>query len=159
MPDDPHGQHFAPPGAQRDLADQLAFDRVSGPKVAGEFSLAALDLRRRVRRQDDPGAGEPVLAAVAPAAGLAIQRGRPVRQPAVGPAGSARAVLGPVLVVVMASMGSASAANFGGSSSRYKKAGVVPWGSLRPSSYPGLVAGLSYFKLPICQIKRRSVRN
>ena len=73
MPDDPHGQHFAPPGAQRHLADQLVFDRVAGPEDMDIFGLAALDLRPRVRRQDDPGTGEPVLAAVVPACGLAFQ--------------------------------------------------------------------------------------
>ena len=38
-------------------------------------------------RQDDPLAGEPVLAAVAPAPFLALRRGGPVRPPPVGPAG------------------------------------------------------------------------
>jgi len=53
MLDDPHGRHFAPPGVQRHLADQLAFDRVSGPEDAVILALALTDLRRRVRRQDD----------------------------------------------------------------------------------------------------------
>jgi hypothetical protein len=37
------------------------------PEVADEFGLAAIDFRRRVRRQNDSRAGEPVLAAVSPA--------------------------------------------------------------------------------------------
>jgi len=130
MPDDPIGQLFAPPGAQRHLADQLAFNRGSRPEVARELGLAAIDLRRRVRRQDDPGASEPVLAAVAPAAGLAFQRCWPAREPAVGPDG-----LGPCGARTSAGRrdgvkGSASAADIGGSSSRFNRDAVVSRGSL-----------------------------
>ena len=85
--EDPHSELVAPPGAQRHLADQLALDLVSRLEVAGEAGLAALDLRRRGRRQDDSRAGEPVLAAIAAAAALAFRRGWPAREPAVGPAG------------------------------------------------------------------------
>ena len=101
--DDPLAELLAPPRAQGHLADQLAFDRVAGPEVAGESGLAAIDLRRRVRRQDDPGAGEPVLAAVPrlralPSGEIGPRDSRPLARLA-----SARAVRVLVSVVVTTS--------------------------------------------------------
>ena len=131
-------QDVAPPGAQGHLADQVALDGVAGPEVAGEGGLAAVDLGGGVGGQDDALAGEAVLAAVASAAFLALGRDGPARAPAVGPAGLGPRVLvfGPVLVFVMRSVGSASAAVIGGSSSRCNGAVVVSRGLSAPVRTP-----------------------
>ena len=129
-------QHLAPPGAQGHLADQVALDGVAGPEVAGEGGLAAVDLGGGVGWQDDALAGEAVLAAVAAAAFLALGRDGPSPAPAVGPTGLGCAVLvfGPAAVFVIISVGSASAAVIGGSSSVCNGAVVVSRGLSAPGA-------------------------
>ena len=54
MLDNPDRQHAAPPGPHAPSGGPARARGISGLEVAGEPGLAAIDLRRGVRRQDDP---------------------------------------------------------------------------------------------------------
>ena len=119
--DDPLDEHFAPPGPQGHLADQLALDRVLRPELAGELGLAAVTSAAASGGRTIP---LPVSPSLQPFCRL-----RSLPSCVVGPfdrrpldlLASARAVLGPASVLVMASIGSASAAIIGGASSEVKR--------------------------------------